>query len=85
MVEATANAVRQVAAALQFEGGMQSGQRRWPKYVEQFGNLAKSTNTLILPANIADAGGFVAAAMTVLDKAKLGQAPRGLMAKGDRL
>ena len=43
------------------------------KYIEQFGNLAKAGNTLILPANLADAGGFVAAAMTVLDKAKLGQ------------
>ena len=44
------------------------------KYLEQFGHLAKAGNTLILPANLADAGGFVAAAMTVLDKAKLGQA-----------
>ena len=77
VAEATANAVRQVAAALSSEGGMQAANLKVAeKYVEQFGNLAKSTNTLILPANIADAGGFVAAAMTVLDKAKLGQAPK---------
>jgi regulator of protease activity HflC (stomatin/prohibitin superfamily) len=77
VAEATANAVRQVAAALNAEGGMQAANLKVAeKYVEQFGNLAKATNTLILPANIADAGGLVAAAMTVLDKAKLGTAPK---------
>ena len=74
VAEATASAVRQVAAALSSEGGMLAANLKVAeKYVEQFGNLAKAGNTLILPANLADAGGFVAAAMTVLDKAKLGQ------------
>lgn len=74
VAEATASAVRQVASALSSEGGMQAANLKVAeKYIEQFGNLAKAGNTLILPANLADAGGFVAAAMTVLDKAKLGQ------------
>ncbi len=74
VAEATASAVRQVAAALDSPGGMQAANLKIAeKYVEQFGHLAKAGNTLILPANLADAGGFVAAAMTVLDKAKLGQ------------
>ena len=74
VAEATALAVRQVAAALSSEGGMQAANLKVAeKYIEQFGNLAKAGNTLIIPANLADAGGFVAAAMTVLDKAKLGQ------------
>ena len=74
VAEATASAVRQVASALSAEGGMQAANLKVAeKYIEQFGNLAKAGNTLILPANLADAGGFVAAAMTVLDKAKLGQ------------
>ncbi len=77
VAEATASAVRQVAAALSAEGGMQAANLKVAeKYIEQFGNLAKAGNTLILPANLADAGGFVAAAMTVLDKAKLGQLPK---------
>ena len=38
------------------------------KYVEQFCNLAKAGNTLIIPANLADAGSFVASAMTVLTR-----------------
>lgn len=74
VAEATASAVRQVAAALSSEGGMQAANLKVAeKYVEQFGNIAKVGNTLIIPANLADAGAFVASAMTVLDKAKLGQ------------
>ena len=74
VAEATASAVRQVAAALSAEGGMQAANLKVAeKYVEQFGNLAKAGNTLIIPASLADAGSFVASAMTILDKAKLGQ------------
>ena len=74
VAEATASAVRQVASALSAEGGMQAANLKVAeKYVEQFGNLAKAGNTLIIPANLADAGSFVASAMTVLDKAKIGQ------------
>lgn len=74
VAEATASAVRQVAGALEAPGGMLAANLKVAeKYIEQFGHLAKVGNTLILPANLADAGGFVAAAMTVLDRAKLGQ------------
>lgn len=74
VAEATASAVRQVAAALEAPGGMQAANLKVAeKYVEQFGNIAKVGNTLIIPSNLADAGSFVASAMTVLDKAKLGQ------------
>jgi len=34
--------------------------------VEQFGKLAKTNNTLILPANFADLGSLVASAMTIV-------------------
>ncbi len=74
VAEATASAVRQVAAALDAPGGMQAANLKIAeKYVEQFGHIAKVGNTLIIPTNLADAGSFVASAMTVLDKAKLGQ------------
>ena len=77
VAEATASAVRQVAGALEAPGGMLAANLKVAeKYIEQFGHLAKVGNTLILPANLADAGGFVAAAMTVLDRAKLGQVPK---------
>jgi hypothetical protein len=34
--------------------------------VEQYGKLAKSTNTMILPANFADMGSMITAAMGVI-------------------
>ena len=74
VAEATASAVRVVAAALEAPGGMQAANLKVAeKYIEQFGHIAKVGNTLIIPSNLADAGSFVASAMTVLDKAKLGQ------------
>ena len=36
------------------------------KYVEAFAGLAKTGNSLILPANLADVGGLIASAMTVV-------------------
>ena len=70
--EATALAVRQVAAALEAPGGMQAANLKVAElYIEQFGNLAKVGNTLIVPANIGDVAGMISSAMTVLDKSKL--------------
>jgi regulator of protease activity HflC (stomatin/prohibitin superfamily) len=73
VAEATASAVRQVAAALEAPGGQQAANLKIAeKYVEQFGNLAKAGNTLIVPSNIADVASMLSAAMTVLDKTKQG-------------
>jgi hypothetical protein len=40
------------------------------QYVEQFGNLAKENNTMILPANLGDIGGTVAALTKVVSAHK---------------
>jgi regulator of protease activity HflC (stomatin/prohibitin superfamily) len=73
VAEATASAVRQVAAALEAPGGQQAANLKIAeKYVEQFGNIAKVGNTLIVPSNIADVASMLATAMTVLDKTKVG-------------
>ena len=71
VAEATASAVRQVAAALEAPGGQQAANLKIAEqYVQQFGNLAKAGNTLIVPANIADVASMLTSAMTVLDKTK---------------
>jgi hypothetical protein len=36
------------------------------EYIAQFGNLAKATNTVILPANVADVAGLIATALSVV-------------------
>jgi len=71
VAEATANAVRQVAAAIAEDGGMLAANLKVAeKYVEAFAGLAKTGNTLIVPANLTDVSTFVSTAMTVLDRTK---------------
>ena len=65
--EATAKAIRQIGEALNEPGGVAAVNLRVAEeYIEQFGKLARTTNTLILPANVADVGGFIATAMSVI-------------------
>ena len=65
--EATAKAIRQIAESIGTAGGMQAVNLRVAEeYIAQFGNLAKTTNTLILPANVADVAGLIATAMSVV-------------------
>lgn len=64
---ATAEGLRRVADAVQARGGMEAVQLRVAEqYIEQFGRLAKSSNTLVLPANAADVGSMIALAMQVI-------------------
>src|ERR1044071_4932223 len=52
---ATSEGIRQVATAVRQPGGVEATQLRVAEqYVQQFGQLAQETNTLILPANVAD-------------------------------
>ncbi len=61
---ATAEGIRQVAAAIQIPGGAEAVQLRVAEdYIARFGELAKASNTLILPANVADVGSMIALAM----------------------
>src|SRR3954470_861856 len=56
--EATAKAIRQIGEALNEPGGVAAVNLRVAEeYIEQFGKLARTTNTLILPSNVADVGG----------------------------
>jgi regulator of protease activity HflC (stomatin/prohibitin superfamily) len=65
--EATAKAIRQIGEALSEPGGVQAINLRVAEdYIAQFGNLARTTNTLILPANVADVGSFIATALSVI-------------------
>jgi len=64
---ATAQAIQQVAQAIQSPGGMDAVNLKVAeKYVEAFGNVAKAGNTLILPGNLSDMGTMVATAMSIV-------------------
>ncbi len=67
VAEATAEAIRKVAQSIGLPGGMEAVNLKVAeRYVDAFGNLAKTNNALIIPANLADVGGLIAAAMTVV-------------------
>ena len=69
IAKATAEGIREVAETIQMAGGMEAVQLRVAeKYIEQFGNLAKVGNTMIVPSNIADIGGMLASAMTIIQQ-----------------
>jgi hypothetical protein len=75
IAEATAAGVRAVADAIGDKGGLEAANLKVAQqYVEAFASLAKTTNTLILPASAGDVAGMVATAMTVLDKTRQTQA-----------
>ncbi|MBI5637241.1 MAG: paraslipin [Nitrospinae bacterium] len=68
---ATAEGIKAVAGAIQAQGGIEAVQLRVAEnLVEQFGKLAKAGNTMILPANFADIGSLVTAAMSVVKQQK---------------
>ncbi len=77
IAEANAAGVRAVAEAIGEKGGMDAANLKVAtQYVEAFANLAKTSNTLIIPASANDVAGMIATAMTVLDKAKAAGAAR---------
>jgi len=64
---ATAEGIRQVAAAVNVPGGFEAVQLRVAEqYIQRFGELAKEGNSLILPANLTDVASMVATAMNVV-------------------
>jgi regulator of protease activity HflC (stomatin/prohibitin superfamily) len=66
---ATAEGIRRVAEAIKLPGGYEAVQLRVAEqYITQFGELARESNTLVLPANVADVGSMIALAMKVVGK-----------------
>lgn len=63
---ATADGMRQVAAAVIVEGGTEAMQLRVAQqYIGEFGNLAKKGNTLVVPANLADLASMMSLATNI--------------------
>ncbi|MFC3810510.1 SPFH domain-containing protein [Lacihabitans lacunae] len=67
VAEATADSIRLVADSIQTKGGLEAIQLKVAEnYIEQFGKIAKASNTMILPSNMADMAGVIATAMNVI-------------------
>jgi len=71
IAEATATGIERIAGAINQPGGADAVSLRIAEqYVDQFGKLARETNTMILPAELADIGGVVAGLARTLDKTR---------------
>jgi regulator of protease activity HflC (stomatin/prohibitin superfamily) len=66
---ATSEGIRKVAEAIQLPGGYEAVQLRVAEqYIGEFGQLAKASNTLVLPASVSDVGSMIALAMNVINQ-----------------
>ena len=75
LAEANAAGVRAVAEAISDKGGMEAANLKVAQqYVDAFASLAKSSNTMIIPANAGDVAGFIGTAMSVLERVRQGSA-----------
>jgi regulator of protease activity HflC (stomatin/prohibitin superfamily) len=69
VANATAEGIEKVAAAVSKQGGHEAMQLRVAdNYIEKFGNIAKSSTTVVLPSNLADIAGIVATATNIIHK-----------------
>jgi regulator of protease activity HflC (stomatin/prohibitin superfamily) len=73
VASATAEGIRRVAEAIKIDGGYEAVQLRVAEqYITQFGHIARATNTVVLPANVADVGSMITMAMQMIGRPAAG-------------
>ena len=69
VAEAQAAGIRKVAEAISAQGGLESvNMQLAQQYLQQFGNLAKTNNTMIIPSDLADVAGVIKACTTIVKR-----------------
>jgi regulator of protease activity HflC (stomatin/prohibitin superfamily) len=64
---ATAKGIREIASSINEKRGIDAVNLRVAeRYIAEFGNLAKTNNSIIIPSNLSDISGMIAAAMSVI-------------------
>ncbi len=67
VAEATAEGIRKIALAINDRGGAEAVNLRIAEqYLTEFGKLAKTNNTMIIPSNLADIAGVIKTAASVI-------------------
>jgi regulator of protease activity HflC (stomatin/prohibitin superfamily) len=67
VADATAKGIREIAKAINEPGGTSAVNLRLAEqYIGEFGNLAKTNNTMILPTDLANVAGFIKTASSVV-------------------
>jgi regulator of protease activity HflC (stomatin/prohibitin superfamily) len=71
LADASATALRQVGDAIRSPGGMDAVNLRVAEhYVDAFGKLAKTNNSIIVPADLGDMSGLIASALQIVKAQK---------------
>jgi regulator of protease activity HflC (stomatin/prohibitin superfamily) len=71
LADASANALRQVGEAIRSPGGIDAVNLRVAEeYVNAFGKLAKTNNSIIVPANMGDMGSLIASTLQIVKTQK---------------
>lgn len=71
IADANATAVRQIGEATQADGGMNAVNLKVAEqYVSAFQNMAKNSNTLVVPANMGDLSSLITSSMKIIDSQK---------------
>ena len=69
---ATAKGIREIALSINEDGGMNAVNLRIAEqYLTEFGKLAKTNNTMIVPADLSDIAGVITSITSVLEKSKV--------------
>ncbi len=67
IAEATGNGIREIASAINEKGGVNAVNLRIAEqYLDEFGKLAKTNNSIIIPSDLSDIAGMIKAASSVI-------------------
>ena len=73
VASATADAIRAIATAAVVEGGIEALQMQLAKsYIDQWGNLAKASTTMIIPTDLGNIGAMVGTALQIVRGSSIG-------------
>lgn len=79
VAKATADSIQQVAQAMSKTGGSDAAALRIAgQYMEAFANIAKETNTVIIPSNLNDSSSIITQALSVFETMKLSNAKKNI-------
>ncbi|HEY5610369.1 MAG TPA: band-7 C-terminal domain-containing protein, partial [Thermoanaerobaculia bacterium] len=81
---ATAEGIRRIAETIQAPGGYEAVQLRVAEqYIESFGNLAKSGNSMIIPAELSSVASMVQMAMGAIKQREVVPPPAKINVRRD--
>jgi regulator of protease activity HflC (stomatin/prohibitin superfamily) len=73
VAEATAAGITEISKSIGLPNGLQAVNLRVAElYLQQFGNLARTNNTMIVPSNLTDVATMVSSALTVMKSTEQG-------------